>query len=92
MTFRIACTTGRSKLLFRARAVRLRFHDDLMPAIDGGHARVALNDALPGGHFRALVIRAIRCAAFTIRSGSVGSVSIARCRWTMRVERACGRR
>jgi len=39
--------------------MRLRDHDDLRARIDGGHARVPLDYAFAGSHFRTLVIGAI---------------------------------
>jgi hypothetical protein len=41
-------------LLFGARAVRLRFDDDLVRAVDGRHRCVALDHALARGQLRAL--------------------------------------
>ena len=45
--------------LFRARAERLGLHDDLVRRVNGRHAGKALEDALPGRHLRALVVREV---------------------------------
>ena len=53
---------GYEQLLFAARAVRLRFDDDLVFRINCGHAGVALNDAFGCCHFRRLGVGAAALA------------------------------
>ena len=62
---------GEQQLLLRASAMRLRDDDDLMFRIDGLYARVALDDALVGRHFRALVVRAIAFTEPTRRATAI---------------------
>ena len=50
---------GDQQLLFAARAVRLRFDDDLVLGVDGGHACVVLYHAFGCRHLRGLVVCAV---------------------------------
>lgn len=47
------------ELVFGAGAVRLRVDDDLMPRVDRRHSSITLHYAAPGGHLRAVIVRAI---------------------------------
>ena len=53
---------GHQQFLFAARAVRLRFDDDLVSGIDGGHAGVALYHALARRHLGRFVVGAVALA------------------------------